>query len=78
MPRWLAFAIFFTLFMTVWGSASYYIFRRGWQALRGHRRLRQAGWRRAYLALAVFLSTAYVANKMAGYLSELTVPPIRL
>jgi predicted MPP superfamily phosphohydrolase len=64
MPRWLAFVIFFTLFITVWGSANYYVFRRGWQALREHSRLGQRRFRRAYVGLAVFLSTAYLAARM--------------
>ncbi len=58
MPRWLSFLIFFSVFLAVWGSANTYIFRRGWQALRSHPRLRRL--KRWYVALALFLASGYV------------------
>jgi predicted MPP superfamily phosphohydrolase len=52
------FIIFFSIVLTIYGLANFYIFIRGWQAIPQHSR-----WRIPYLALFLFLALSYIIGR---------------
>jgi predicted MPP superfamily phosphohydrolase len=57
----LNFVVFFTVFFTVYGSANYYIFIRGWQALPNDTQLKIP-----YVGVFLFLALSYIAGRILG------------
>jgi Predicted phosphohydrolases len=57
----LNFVVFFAVFFTVYGSANYYIFIRGWKALPSDSRIKIA-----YLSVFLFLAVSYIVGRILG------------
>ncbi|MBD3321821.1 MAG: metallophosphoesterase [Chitinivibrionales bacterium] len=62
--RTVSFFIFFSMFLTVYGSANYYIIKRGWQCLPDITRLK-----RAYIVLALIWAFSYLTGRILENLS---------
>ena len=57
-----SFLIFFAVFLTVYGSLNFYIFRRGWQALPRIRYLRES-----YSVIFLLLAVSFIAGRFGGH-----------
>ncbi len=57
----LSIVIFFAVFFTVYGSANYYVFIRGWQALPSGSQLKIP-----YLGIFLFFALSYIAGRIIG------------
>jgi predicted MPP superfamily phosphohydrolase len=70
MQRWTTFLIFFTVFLSVYGSINYYIFRRGWQCLPDSVRVKRAYW-----VLFVVVATSYIASRFLESRFDMWITP---
>lgn len=60
-PSVISFAIFFTVFLAVYGAINFYIFKRGWQLLP-----ESTLFRRGYIVLFLFFSLSYITARMTS------------